>query len=804
MKSCLSILLLLLFPSFAAADLPALILPEDVSVYLPYAFPGKTHKTPVRLNHAAIFSAVPGDKVQLTLPNGNTYSLTHERSEHHRGGNRTWIGHISGLGNDYRVIITYGPHGSYGLIQTPEREYKIEPFLGVDWVVDHAAEGLQATPFDNDTKIPMQRMQSPILQRPAQLKATPSPQTTIDLMIVYTPGLANKLGGGLQTRLDHLVAVANQAYIDSEVAITLRLVHSAQVNYVDTTSNDVAIDDLTFGTHPGLAGVAALRDTHAADLVTLIRPYSSSLHIGCGVGWVGGYNGQAISQDSEYGYSVVSDGSDGSYYCDDISLTHELAHNMGSMHDRTNVPAGEFGAYSYSFGYGVTGVFGTVMAYISPRVYKFSNPNLSCSGVPCGVSESAPNSANNALSLNNTRVAVSGFRTPGPPGILQLASASYTVNENGGSVIVSVTRSGGSFGAASVSYSSANGSALAGSDYTSVSGNLSWASGETGIKTFSVPIVDDNVMEPNESFTVSISAASGASLGSPATANITITDNDGNVPTSLTATALSSSQISLAWNGTTPNYELERCSGSPAICTYFSLSSTSFVDNGLSAQTAYTYRVRGRDAGGNYSAYSASAKAMTPAAPINPPPSISLAVSGGTTAPANISLNATASDDGGIARVEFFLGNSQIGIDTSVPYNLAQTGLTPGSYTYTARAMDNLGAMTNSNSVTVTITPGSDTTAPTAPSGLSASALSATQVNISWNTVTDNLPGPVYYELERCTTTNPALCTVFFLGHTSFTDRMLSSATRYRYRVRAGDQVGNRGDWTNSVEVVTN
>ena len=63
-----------------------------------------------------------------------------------------------------------------------------------------------------------------------------------------------------------------------------------------------------------------------------------------------------------------------------------------------------------------------------------------------------------------------------------------------------------------VDYATANGSATAGEDYTATSGTLSFAAGETG-KTVSVPIADDIVNEGDETFTVTLSNASGAALG---------------------------------------------------------------------------------------------------------------------------------------------------------------------------------------------------------------------------------------------------------------------------------------------------
>ncbi|MDP2668718.1 MAG: LamG-like jellyroll fold domain-containing protein [bacterium] len=90
------------------------------------------------------------------------------------------------------------------------------------------------------------------------------------------------------------------------------------------------------------------------------------------------------------------------------------------------------------------------------------------------------------------------------------------------------------------------------------------------------------------------------------------------VPTGLTATPVSSSQINLSWTASTDNvgvtdYKLERCAGSG--CTSFAEiaapSGTSYSNSGLTAGTSYRYRVRANDATGNNSDYSQTASAMT-------------------------------------------------------------------------------------------------------------------------------------------------------------------------------------------------
>jgi sugar lactone lactonase YvrE len=123
------------------------------------------------------------------------------------------------------------------------------------------------------------------------------------------------------------------------------------------------------------------------------------------------------------------------------------------------------------------------------------------------------------------------------PSTIRFSSAAYSVNENAGSVALTVVRSGGIQLTASADYSTADGSAEAGSDYTATSGTVSFAPGETQ-KTIVVPISDDALIEGDENFSVSLANPKGAgALGSPSTAVVTVVDNDGGATPTPTATA---------------------------------------------------------------------------------------------------------------------------------------------------------------------------------------------------------------------------------------------------------------------------
>jgi Tol biopolymer transport system component len=117
------------------------------------------------------------------------------------------------------------------------------------------------------------------------------------------------------------------------------------------------------------------------------------------------------------------------------------------------------------------------------------------------------------------------------PAVLQFGTASYDVNENAGSVQITVTRSGNTTEATTVHYETVDGTALQKSDYTSAFGSLSFAAGETS-KSFSILLTDDAFVENPETIVLSMFDLTGnAILGGSGQAVVSIADNDTAPPT---------------------------------------------------------------------------------------------------------------------------------------------------------------------------------------------------------------------------------------------------------------------------------
>ena len=106
------------------------------------------------------------------------------------------------------------------------------------------------------------------------------------------------------------------------------------------------------------------------------------------------------------------------------------------------------------------------------------------------------------------------------------STASTDADEDDGTLTLTVARTGDTLVAATVSYATTDGTATGGSDFTAIaSTDLDFAAGDAS-KDITVSLTNDSADEPDESFTVSLTAGTHAKLGSDSSHTINITDDD--------------------------------------------------------------------------------------------------------------------------------------------------------------------------------------------------------------------------------------------------------------------------------------
>jgi choice-of-anchor B domain-containing protein len=113
------------------------------------------------------------------------------------------------------------------------------------------------------------------------------------------------------------------------------------------------------------------------------------------------------------------------------------------------------------------------------------------------------------------------------PGRLGFALRSTGADEDDGEVKVIVRRSGGTLGAVTIDYGTADATATAGGDYAAASGTLSWGDGDMRDKVITIPLIDDSEDEAGESFEIRLAnPGGGAALDGAAALTVDLADDD--------------------------------------------------------------------------------------------------------------------------------------------------------------------------------------------------------------------------------------------------------------------------------------
>jgi peptidyl-Asp metalloendopeptidase len=330
-----------------------------------------------------------GSRLALPLFDGKQSVADLIELENRAMDDMTWRGKIEGGKVDGDVIITYRKGFYSGLIYSPTAVFEIVPRGDTHMLVQldqslfpDCGGGVKG----NDTA------REPEDENVAGVDSG----DRIDVLVVYTTATKNFLGGDAQAQAHAQAAIdaTNTAYRNSRIRQRVRMVHSQEFVYTETTgSADLAALRSN-------ATIQALRNTHQADLVAEISEVTGL----CGIGYLMG----AAGGNQNNGFTVTAR----SCAVGNLSFAHELGHNMGSQHNPEN---GSGPTFPYSFGHYVNGSYRTVMSYVDPctagctRVPYFSNPNVIFNGAPTGIN----NARDNARSINNTADVIAGYRYSG-------------------------------------------------------------------------------------------------------------------------------------------------------------------------------------------------------------------------------------------------------------------------------------------------------------------------------------------------------------------------------------------------------
>ncbi|MGO4269707.1 discoidin domain-containing protein, partial [Paenibacillus sp. TAF58] len=308
-------------------------------------------------------------------------------------------------------------------------------------------------------------------------------------------------------------------------------------------------------------------------------------------------------------------------------------------------------------------------------------------------------------------------------------------------------------------------------------------------------------------------------------------------PTNLTAIAASSSQINLSWLASTDNVSVTGYNVYRGATLVGSSTTTSYMDTGLSASTAYSYTVKAKDAVANLSAASNTASATTLASSGNLAlgKTYNASTTWSTTYSANKAFDGDAATRWSASSGSF--NDQWISVDfgTDTTYNqvvikeisfprvtshklqsstngttytdiASTTGTTIGanktinfsnvSSRYLRLYITTASNIPNIDEMEVYGTSTADTTAPTVPTNLTATAASSSQINLNWTASTDNV-GVTGYDIFRGATLVGSSTT------TSYSDTGLTASTAYSYMVKAKDAAANVSTASNTASATT-
>jgi hypothetical protein len=369
----------------------------------------------------ALGAAREGARVPLWLPGGER-SFEVERVVE-AGASTTRFGRVAGVGHG---AITLGPDGGFGRVTQGATVWLLEYRGGEAFAVRAGEGGLALADYDPGAREAPGAAPAKAAVVPAKAAAA----REVDFVGLYDADFAVRYPGALAaTRIAHFVALANQAFVDSDVAITLRTVLTqpaiGPVSPSALDNIDALFDAQQVGGNFAGVDVLALRALTGADLVSFFRVQDLYAREVCGVAY--------FPADFRTGINVVMDGESGGSLCDDYTFAHEVGHNLGARHQLT---ADATPALGHAFVR--PGQFTTIMASLGTgkpdrrrQLGYYSNPRIACGNLPCG----AAGIEDNAGAMNANAELVAGYSRVRAAGPVAVRPAPSLADSDGDGVI---------------------------------------------------------------------------------------------------------------------------------------------------------------------------------------------------------------------------------------------------------------------------------------------------------------------------------------------------------------------------------
>ena len=364
------------------ASQPVMAQAASLFLEVPHAVVKSTHgisALSARIDRSVI--ARGAEFIAIPLPDGRLITARLIGFERRGRGNFTWRGTTEAGSEIINVTLTLQRGFVAGSIDIDASTFEILPQSGTGQ--RHTIELLDLESFEEGLTSDAVAGESPAGDSATTSSAVAADPAgdEIHLLSVYSPQAEAGAGGTgqIEAAIQSAVDLSNTAFINSSMDARFVLVHTTGVARNDSGNGDTDLNWVRTD-----ATVATLRDTHGADLVSLVTETGS-----CGLGYVL----QSLAGSPDFAFQV----SRRDCMVGNKTLIHEHGHNMGFAHNPEN--ASVDGIFTDSYGHYVDGEFRTIMSYSAqcgsgcPRESYFSDPAISYLSFPTGIAGQRDNAA---------------------------------------------------------------------------------------------------------------------------------------------------------------------------------------------------------------------------------------------------------------------------------------------------------------------------------------------------------------------------------------------------------------------------